>query len=215
MLFIIMSVIIAVMGIFISMIKEEAVMASTTPKRWTHKRVRIARDREGVSLRNSRCLKGHLPVITGSYGPNRKARRAANPALKAKFREELNLLLAEDKKLEAYRASNSNRLRAERRWEEKGTVRSSSIRRKAVVAAIITGEANVLSINEKGLTKAQVREQNLNAWAMWSTKRKERRSSKQERKSWALLESRCFMAISRGDNSPATMAMYHAARSAA
>jgi len=206
-----MSVIVAVMGIFISMIQEEeTITVSYTPKRWTHKRVRIARDREAVASENRRCRKGHLPAIRGSYGPNRKARRAADVALQARGKERVRLLQQEKEEQLKKAALNSNRLRSARRWAEKGTPKSSSVRRKSVVKS-----ADFYESRSSGLTKAQIRNRNLNAWTTWSTKRKERRSSKQERKSWALLESRCFQAIQGGDSSPTTMALYHAARSAA
>lgn len=206
MLFIIMAVIVAVMGIFISMITEEQVSSTTTKgvRRW-----RIARDREGVASRNAQCRKGHLPYLPNCNGPNRAYLRAHDPQLKEAFYERLMQKRTEEERMAAYVAANSNRLRAERRWAEKGTPKSSSIRTKAVVQATVYTSQNL----NKGMDV--VRAQNLIKWSEFSTKKKERRSSKQERKGWELLQSRTFRAIQQGDSSVETMALYHAARSAA
>lgn len=207
MLFIVMAIIVAVMGIFISMITEEETCSSITTK--AVRRWRIARDRKGVAERNAQCRRGFLPYLPNCNGPNRAYLRRHNPQLKEAFKQRLRKERIEEQRLATYVAANSNRLRAERRWEKKGTVKSSSIRRKAVVKSAVYTSRNL----NKGMDV--VRAQNLIKWEDYSCKKKERRSSKQERKGWELLQSRTFRAIQQGDSSVETMALYHAARSAA
>lgn len=145
-------------------------------------------------------------------------RRRAEEALRvAKEEERLRLLRIEKERerIAAYCAANTQRLRAERRWEKKGTPKSSSIRTKAVVKSAVTGEANRPSVNKLGLTKAQQRANNLERWENHFSKKKERKGSFLERRNWDLLQSRTFQAIASGDSSPETMALFHAARSAA
>lgn len=149
--------------------------------------------------------------------------RAEEALLIAIENERLRLLRLEQERerIAAYVAANTNRLRASRRWEKKGTPVSSSTRTKRVVQATVYVSKCVLARNEHGQTNAQVRANNLE-WAMArsarpsvsATSAKARRSDKRARKSWALLESRTFRAIQQGDSSPETMALYRAARAA-
>jgi hypothetical protein len=166
-------------------------------------------------------------------------RRRAEEALRlAQEQERLRLLRLEQERerIEAYCAANTNRLRAERRWQEKGTVKSSSIRRKSVVKSTDYYESNI-----SGLTKAQIRNRNLIRWGFYNqTEARELasaeeyvngvesrirmaleaknvsilRSRRVEARNWALLESRAIKAMASGDSSPETKAIYRAARAA-
>lgn len=191
-----------------------------------------------VALQAKGKAKARAISLSAEQKREEERRRAEEALRQAQEMERLRLLRLEEERerIAAYCAANTNRLRSMRRWEEKGTVKSSSVRRKSVVKS-----ADFYESRTSGLTKAQIRNRNLIKWGFWNgTEARELasieeylsgvegriraaleaknvsilRSRRVEARNWALLESRAFAAMASGDSSPETKALYRAARAA-
>lgn len=195
MLFIVMFLIMICMALVVVQIEAEVEVVETSISKT--RRVRIARDRVGVVARNNTCLRGHLPHMTATFGPNRSYRRAHN----IKLHEEATLRLREKAEREERLSKISIKKRSKlNRWIKNMVWNNTrNTRRKHVVSSPLWCSHIAVPIH-------------INLGSYTLAVKNTKKNTRKEKRQWDILQSRMFMAIARGDTSPTTKALYEAAR---